>query len=454
MAQGLGAYFRTQRFEAQFDLSLFAIATLTALVLGAIVGIVPAIQSSKADFNRELKDGSHASVGKRRHRLRHFLVGSQVAMAIVLCVASTVTTRSYLNIHRTELGFNPKDMMILSASFRRSNYRKPEDSIRFTNEGLQQLKTDPGIAEVGASFSGVLTYFSFVEEIRFQDGEGETTAQSGSWYTTSNLPEMVGINVVRGRGLLADTEPLQPEILINEMFVSKFFKDKNPLGLTIFVKSLNQWMTVVGVVRDRSPLTSFQETKPEFYASYRHSHYVGEASFLIKTRGDARQAGTPIRETIKRIDRNQPISPAKYVPDLIEQRLAGPKSAMIFLTLFASIGMLIAVLGIYGVVSFTVAERTREVGIRIALGAERSSILRLLMAQGIRLLIFGGLPGLLVAFAVTQGVPKQLLYRLSPLDPTTYLIVIALVAGSGLLACLLPAKKATQLNPMTALRYE
>ena len=454
VSQALWAYFRRQQFDASFDLGLFAVAALTALVLGALVGLVPSLQSSRADFNRELKDGSHASQGKRRHRLRHLLVGGQVAMAIVLCVGSTVTTRSYLKINQTELGFEPKNMMIVSARPQRKNYPKSEDAIRYANQGLQLLQEEPGIDEVAASFSGILTYFSFREEIRIQDGTNEETAVSGSWYTTANLPEMVGINVVHGRGLLPDTEPLQAEILINEMFVSEFLGDKEPLGLTIHIKSLNQWMTVVGVVRDRSPLTSFQEPLPEFYASYRHSYSVSEISFLVRTRGDVKQAGAPIRETIKRIDRNQPISQIKFVPDLMEQRLAGPKSAMIFLTLIASFGMLIAVLGIYGVVSFTVAERTREVGIRMALGAEKRSILRLLMAQGIRLLIFGGLPGLMIAFAVTQGLPKRLLYKLTPWDPTTYLIVIALVSVSGLLACLIPAKKATRLNPMTALRYE
>ena len=265
---------------------------------------------------------------------------------------------------------------------------------------------------------------------------------------------MVGVHVVRGRSLSPDAAPLQPEILINEMFVSEYLEGVDPIGLDVHIRSLDQWMTVVGVVRDRSPLTSFQNPKPEFYASYRHSNYHSEASFLVRTSNDVKAASNPIREIIKRIDRNQPISPPKYLPDLIQDRLAGPKSAMIFLTLFASFGVIIAVLGIYGVVSFTVAERTREVGIRMALGAGRSKIRNLLMGQGLRLLAIGGVPGLLIAFAVVQGIPSRVLYNLTPWDPTTYVVVIAIVSMTGILACFAPATKASNLNPMRALRHE
>lgn len=456
VAQAIWTALRTQNFHPQFDLGLYIIAALTAIILGALVGILPAMQSSRAEFTRELKDGGHTSAGKRRHRTRNLLVMAQVAMAIVLCVGSTVMTRSYLNMHRTDLGFDPADMMMISAQLKRPTYTSIEDKILFANKGLQALRENPGVEEAALSFSGVLTYFSLQEEVRFRPSveDVEKSAQSGSFYTTANLLDMVGISVVRGRGLSADEGPLNDEILVNELFVSENLEGIDPIGLSVHIQSLAKWMTVVGIVRNRSPMTSFRQLKPEFYASFRHAHYTGETSFLIKTKSNVKQSADPIRESIKRIDRNQPISQAKFLPDLIEQRIAGPKSATIFLTLLACFGMLIALLGIYGVVSFSVAERTHEVGIRMALGASRNHILHILMSQGIRLLIIGGVPGIVLAFAITQGIPTEMLYDLTPRDPSNYLMVIFLITISGSMACLLPASRATRLKPMNALRCD
>ncbi|MBT5708909.1 MAG: FtsX-like permease family protein [Verrucomicrobia bacterium] len=456
VAQAIWTALRTQNFNPEFDIGLYVTAAMTAIALGALVGILPAIQSSRAEFTRELKDGGATSAGKRRHRTRNVLVTAQVAMAMILCVGSIIMTRSYVNMHRTELGFDPADMMMVSAQLKRPTYSSIEDSILYADKGLQSLREHPGVEEAAVSFSGILSFFSLQEELRFHHSleDIEKTVKSSSWFTTPNLPAMVGVSVVRGRNLSDDENSLQNEILINELFVSEYLDGIEPIGLSLHIQTLKKWMTVVGIVRDRSPLTSFQELKPEFYANYRHAHYAGETSFLVKTKGNVKQSAAPIREMINRIDRNQPVSQSKYLPDLMEERLAGPKSAMIFLTLLACFGMLIALLGIYGVVSFSVAERTHEVGIRMALGAGRNNILHLLMSQGIRLLLLGGVPGILIAFAITQGIPTEMLYKLTPRDPISYLLVILLVSLSGFIACFLPASKATRLKPMSALRWE
>ncbi len=455
VAQLLWASFRVQSITLKFDLQVFGVAALGAIVLGALVGILPAWQASRSGFTAGLKDGSHSSAGKRRHRLRNTLVAGQVALATVLCVGSVLMTRNFINIKQKELGFEPEGMMTLSARMD-SRYRDQAKSLAFADQGLQRLREHPAVAEAAASYSGGLTFFSLSEQVRLDEsaGLGDEVVDSGCWYTTPNMLDMYGVSVVRGRGLNEQENSEQAEILINQLFVDRYLPNIDPIGLSLHIRTLDRWMTVVGVVRNRSPLTSFHETQPEFYASYRHATYVGEVTFHVRTRSSVKASARSIRPLLTDLDPAQPISQAKFLPDLIAQRLAGAKAAMLFLSLFAGFGIFIALLGIYGVVSYTVAERTREVGIRMALGAAGWNILRLLAAQAFRLLSFGCVVGLILAFAVTQGVPEELLYELSPRDPISYLSVLFLIAIVGATASLLPASKATRLKPMDALRYE
>lgn len=453
---GIFELLRFQHVNPKFDVRLYLIVLVGTLVLGMLVGLLPAIRSSRKDLTKSLKEGGLSIGGRRRHRLRNFLVSSEVAMASLLCVAGGLMARSFLEFYRGELGFNPDRMVTVNVQLRSDRYPDEDDQIAYLERGLQALREMPGVEAATVSL-GQLHGFSAMEYFSLL-GSGETEEDFFLTKLSRVGPEftdLLGMPVVRGRGFPEQGNARIDEVLVNETFAKRFFPESDAIGQNIRERNGNRLLTIVGVLRDRHQLMSFGAVEPEVFFDFRDNFASFGLVFIAQTWGSAGAMGAPVRESIARLDASQPVGQPATMSDLISQRLAEIKAPMTLLGSLAGFGLLIALTGVYGVVSFSVVERTREVGVRMAVGATRMEILRLMLWQGARLMCFGVPIGILVGALTVYGLPAEdMVGSISPWDLPTYASVLLLVGLIGFLASLLPARRATQINPMEALRTE
>jgi len=261
--------------------------------------------------------------------------------------------------------------------------------------------------------------------------------------------------VVRGRRLSETDQRGTGEVLVNEAFAATFFPNTNAVGQRIRSVNDAQWLTIAGVVRDRHHRMSYTVVEPEIFRDFRDSHADLKLLFIAQTRGDATAMANPIRETITRLDASQPVQRPEVISDVLAQRAADVKGPMITLGLLAGVGLLIALAGVYGVVTFSVVERTREVGVRMAVGASAGEILRLMLWQGARLMLFGVPLGILLGgLAFSLHRQQSMMNSVSAWDIPTLVSVTVVVGLVGLCASIIPARRATRVNPVDALRSE
>jgi predicted permease len=468
-----------QGLTLRFDPQLFLLAAGGALLLGVLVGLLPSVRSSRADLTEALKDGGQSTGGRKRHRLRNFLVSSEIAMAVVLCVAAGLLTRAYFQLTAGDLGFDPDKSLIVRVNFRGDRYSETRDRLNYLERAKQALEEIPGVSSVAVATSVGLMNSRHVDEVRVEaTGDSEAIqTRSEVEYGSRELPALKGMNLVRGRGLSPDAASAANEALVNEFFVREHLAGREPIGVQLRVgrdessefrrlpdgsrKLLQEqppkWRTIVGVVRDRHPLASGSEGEDGVILDYRDAAgWWGQHvdALYMQTAANAKVMPQPIREALQRLDALQPVEQPLFLADLIEQRTSFRRSAIKLLGGLGGVGLLMALMGVYGVVAFSVQERTREVGIRMAVGASRSDILKLMLWQGARLTALGGVPGLLIGTSASAGLLGVFENGSSAFDLVTCAIVIVVVGAGGFLASFFPARKAAQLNPMTALRYE
>lgn len=447
---------KLQHVDVRMDWRLYLIATAGAILLGVLVGLLPAVRSAKTDLTDVLKDGGQ-SAGRRRHRLRNFLVTSEIAMALILCVVAGLLTRSYLWIQNQELGFQPAKVLSMRVNLRQDVYRSSEDRSAYIDRGLLALREVPGVESAAVLIGGGMFDWSMSDLITLPATADRKEQLIGSElvYGGHGTPYFNTTRLLRGRDLSERSAKAANEVLINETFSQEYFANRNPLGQRIRLQRNDHWMTIVGVVTDRHPLTNYREPRPEVIVGHRNLASTVPIHFMTHTRADAKAMAQPLREALQSLNANQPVNQVVFISDLLEKRSRSSQTGMVLLGAFAAVGLFIALMGVYGVVAFTVMERTREVGIRMAVGATRGATLRLMLWQGARLILLGAIPGMLIASGMLTAIPsKALILGISPFDPMTYAVTLLVVGIAGVAACLLPARKAANLNPMEALRHE
>ena len=467
---------RARGLTVRFDPQLFLLAAVGSLLLGGLVGLLPAVRSARTDLTDALKDGGQSTSGRKRHRLRNFLVSSEIAMTLVLCLAAGLTTRAYLRLQARDPGFDPDKMLAFRVNFRSDLYPAPSDRKLYMERARQALEETPGISSVAIATSWSLRGGRTVDQFRIA-GTGESEAiekRTDVEYCSRELPALYGMNLLRGRLLSAETASAANEALVNESFVREHLAGREPIGLLLrvgrdqsseFVRLPDgsrkpiqaqppKWRTIIGVVRDRHPLGSNSQVQPKVFLDYREHPWDSADVLFAQTTANAKVMSQPLRNAIQRLDVLQPVEPPVFMADLLDERTSFPRTAMILLGGLGGVGLFMALLGVYGVVAFSVQERTREVGIRMAVGASRWDVHKLMLWQGVRLIALGGLPGLLIGMSASVGLQDMLGDDLSAFDSNTCAAAIVVVGAWGFLASYLPARKAAQLNPMTALRYE
>jgi putative ABC transport system permease protein len=429
------------------------------LLTGVVFGLVPAVEAARFDLNESLKEGGkHLGGGARSHRLRNLFVVTQVALALVLLVGAGLFMKSLNRLRSVEPGFNANNLLTMRLTLPGRKYDTDPKVMDFFNRAVEQLRAIPGVEAAGAintlPFAGPHSGTSIEVEgqPKLPPGQGLST---GICVTDANYFQAMQIPLKRGR-LFTDQEAkeMRHVVVVNETFVRKNLPGQDPLGkrVTIAMKDENVPTEIIGVVGDTKHLGL--DTEVEAMAYWPQPELVYSYMTLVaRTTGEATSIAPAARNVIRNIDPEQPVGEVSTMEGLLAKSVARSRFSAVLLTVFSLVALVMAAVGIYGVMSYSVQQRTHEIGLRMALGAQRSDVLRLVVKQGVILGLLGVAAGLAAAFGLTRLI-VSLLFEVPATDIRTF----ALVAGGlfliTLIACYIPARRATKVDPLVALRYE
>ncbi len=446
--------------DVHLDGPVLLFTALLSLLTGVLFGLAPALQVSRSNFLEPLKEGGRgSSESLRHHRIRNALAVGGVAVAAVLLVGATLLLQSLLRLQRIDPGFNPHHVLTFKVDLpyvRYSDLRQTE----FFRQALQRLNHLAGVR----SASAVLPLPLDGNEISTSfDIAGQPMAEANQPRTNYSWTEpayfrTLGIPLLSGRDFTwADDLQATPVVIINATLAKRFFPGQNPLGRRIKPQIGNGYSAppmreIVGIVADVKQTGLTGEPYPEVYVPLAQSP-LGSMLIVIRTEVDPSSVVGPVRKGIAAMDRDLPIYGLKTLDQYCGQSLAQPRFYSLLLGLFAALALVLAAVGLYGVISYSVTRRTHEIGVRMALGAERKDVLRLVVSQGLKLALAGVALGIIGAFGLTRFL-MSLLYGVKPTDPATFIVVALVLGGVALAACYLPARRATNVHPVEALRYE
>jgi putative ABC transport system permease protein len=447
---------------AQAELNPLALSfTLAVSVLtGLLFGLAPAWHASRFNLFGSLKEGGRANTDANSHsRARNFLVVSQVSLAVVLLVGAGLLLESMFHLSRQSPGFDPQGLLVFNLDLPDARNGKPEQSANFYQHLLQRIRAVPGVQ----SASGVLPLPLAGDRIRttFQI-EGRPVAKSEEPRTQYrsiglNYLQTMHIPLIEGRDFTArDDRHAPPVILINQNLAHQFFPNESPLGKRIqpgvSASGPEVMREIVGVVGDVRHRTLWQPTEPEVYTPYDQVP-LGTMFVVVRSAGNPMSLLPAMREQVRALDTELPIYKAQRMEDYISDSVAQRRFTSVLVATFAGAGLLLATVGLFGLMSYSVAQRKNEIGIRVAVGAERSDILRLVIREGLGLTLAGLAIGLAGTLVVSQILESQL-FGVTATDPATFVGVALAFVAVALAACYIPASRAAHLDPLVALREE
>jgi predicted permease len=446
---------------------LFALGA--SLVAGAIFGVTPALHAGRADLTQALKQEGRGSTGSREQgRTRRALVVTEFALSLVLMIAAGLLLRSFWDLLNVSLGFNPQNVMAVRTWLPEPNdpktdiYGTPAQEAPFIRELLRRGRTLPGVEEIAlGNRASIPLNHDPTQSPLVLEGREIQSKQPPLVETSSVTPDyfhLLGVTLQRGRlfGEM-DNETAPAVAVINEAFARTYWPSGDPLGERLKLSPEDSsWTTVVGVIADARTESLVESSVPQIYTSlYQAPSQGASKELVIFLRGRLDPAATPVelREQVQAVNPELPVFGAQTLNDALSASLSERRFSMEMVGLFALTALLLAGLGIYGVISYIVSERTHEIGVRLALGAHSRNILRMVLRQGLGLAIAGAAVGLVCALIVSH-LMAGLLYGVRPTDPVTFAGVALLLIGVALLACYIPARRAIRVDPLVALRHE
>jgi predicted permease len=447
------------RFDFSFDWRVFGYIAAVAVFAGVAVGILPALRASKTELNAVLREGGRGSSdGSSRQRVRSALVVGQVAISLVLLVAAGLFVRSAMHAATVDLGFDPSHVLNASVDVAQQGYDEARGRA-FFDELLRRARQLPGIESASLAYSVPLGYYnvSAYLEIEGQPPSDKTRRPFGGYNVVGpEYQQTMRIKMVKGRFIeTRDDERSRLVGVINEYMANRFWPTQDPIGRRFRSTDLsNQWIEVVGVVRDGKPTGLFSDPSPYFYVPLAQT-YRSLRVLQLRTAGDPAALAAPVQREIRVLDPDLPV----FDVTTMQRMLEGPNGFLLLRmgALFGGtmgfLGLALSLVGIYGVVSYAASQRTQEIGVRMALGAARADILRLVLGRGLMLVGIGVVLGLIAAAAVSRLV-SSLLFGISAVDPVTFVVVPLALAAMALLASYVPAVRATRIDPAAALRAE
>ncbi len=428
------------------------------LLTGVLFGLAPAWQAGQINLNELLKEGGRNAVGGRQRRLRDALVIAEIALALVLLVGAGLLLRSFWKLQQTDPGFKPERVLTASLSLPGARYGDKAKMTAFQQQLLNRVAALPGVQSAGLTSD--LPWSGYDENAGFNI-EGKTFPANQSpggryHYVSDDYFRTIGVPLVAGRFFNAKDRLDTPNVvLINHSLAERYWAGERAVGKRFTFSSQpkeKDWYTVVGVVGEVKDFPHSAAAVPAFYWSMTQQP-TRDMILSIRTNGDPLQLVEAVRNEVRLLDKDLPLSEVKALETLATAAIAGQRFTLWLVSLSALIALLLAAIGIYSVLSYLVAQRTHEIGIRMALGATRRDVQRLVIGQGMKLATVGVSLGLLASFGLTQLMQK-LLFGVSATDPVTYVVIAVLLLFVVLLACWVPARRATKVDPMIALRYE
>ncbi|HEX6717945.1 MAG TPA: ABC transporter permease [Pyrinomonadaceae bacterium] len=438
--------------------SVLAFTLGLSVLTGIVFGLVPALEATRFDLHGLLKESGRSVGGSTgSHRMRSMFVVTQVALALVLLVGAGLLVRSLKRLQAVDTGFNPANLLTVRVNLLPRKYDADEKRINFFKQAVEQMKMIPGVDAAGAIDTAPFTglYSGTNLDLDGQKLPPDRELITGVCVTDVNYFQVMQIPLKLGR-FYTDQEATEMRhvVLVNETFVKKNLGGQNPLGhkVTIYMKDEQVPSEIIGVVADHKHLGLDVPVEPVAYWPHPELVYPG-MTLMLRTRGDASAAAGAARNVIHSLDPQQPIGEVSTMETLLANSVARARFSAWLLSVFSFVALVMAAVGIYGVMSYSVLQRTHEIGVRMALGAQRFDVLKLVVQKGIVLGILGIAMGLAASFALTRLI-STLLFEVTATDTATFVAVSVGLFFVTLLACYVPARRATRVDPLKALRYE
>ena len=443
----------------QVDLRILLLSFGASLVCGVIFGLVPALAASKTDLVSSLKESDRTdSAGATRQWLRRTFVVAEVAIALVLLVSAGLLVRSFGKLLDVKPGFDPHNVLTVRLSLPNAQYDKMTKVAAFYDQVLARISALPGVVHAGAAYQTPFTpgADNSVFYIRNrQAGPGDPPPHADYAFVSSDYFPTIGLPILKGRGFqpsdMRAGNYFAPNsvAIIDEELAKRYWPNGDALGGGISWGKDGPWATIVGICATAHLQDLTEQSKGTFYLPA----YVGLSTLVVRTTGDPRPLTAAIREQVLAVDPNQPVYDVKTMDERVAVTLETRRFAVVLLGIFGALGLLLAAIGLYGVLAFTVSQRTREIGIHMALGARARDVLLMVIRQGMSLVLVGVVIGIAGAYAVTRTI-RSLLFEVGTTDPLTFVAVLLLLLAVGFIACYVPARRATKVDPLVALRYE
>ena len=447
--------------QVNMDGRVLAFTFFTTLLVGIIFGLAPALHSSKPDLNNALKDGAaSAGVGRRRFRrfgFRDLMVVMQTALAVVLLAGAGLLIKSFVKLRQIELGFTPTNAISLRLSPPFSKFPKDYKRADYYRRMMDSLKTMPGVEAVAVATGAPTTGAYMNATILIAERTEPDNAEAQRAFVSVVSPDYfraIGNPLKQGRLFTDDDNESSPLVaIINETMARTYFNGTNPVGQRIFFGGeSDKQMEIVGVTADVKQFGLDQENKPGLYQPYRQND-VSSLNLIVRTSAEPAAIIPALRRRILSEDKFTAITRVRTLDELVSDSVAQPRFYTLLLAIFAAIALALAAVGVYGVMAYSVSQRTHEIGVRMALGAEAGMILRLVIGRGLTLILAGVAVGLAGAFALTR-LMSGLLFSVSATDPAVFAAISLTLIAVALAACVSPARKATRIDPMVALRHD
>jgi putative ABC transport system permease protein len=448
--------------EVGLDGRALGFTALASLATGVIFGLAPALQASRPGLNEALRQSGRAGAGVSGQRLRNAFVVAEIALALALLAGAGLMLKSFWRLQAVDPGFNPNGVLTLRMLLPFSTYPQTGERAAFFRQVLERLRALPGVAAAGAvsripmapgNNSGAMTGESSPVGTNEPQGETEMRWASPGYFQT------MGIALLRGRDFNnADAEGMLPVAIVDESFARRFYPNEDPIGKRIKrggPRSARPWKTIVGVVRSvRNQRLDATSLPQAYFPVFQEAGEMYNLSFAVRaSEGEPAALTQSVRAAVLEVDRNQPVFDVKPLRQIVADSIALRRLALLLLSVFATVALALAAAGIYGVMAYSVTQRTHEIGVRMALGAARGDVVRLVVRQGLKLALCGMALGLAVALAMTR-LMEALLFGVSATDPLIFAGIALLLLCVALLACWVPARRATKVDPMIALRSE
>ena len=443
--------------EIHLDSGVLIFSLALSIITGLVFGIAPAWLAARADVNEALKQGTRGSTeGGARGRLRSALVVLEVTFALMLLGGAGLLARSFMQLAHVDPGFTPENATLLQLSLPQKKYAMPEQQTAFADALLERVKVLPGVQWAGITHSmPLLGGYVLTFSIEGRPPIAPSDQPSASYYAvTPDYFRAMGIRLIRGRTFTPRDDAKAPRVaIINEAFARQFFPNEDPIGKRIDIDlGPDAWREIVGIVGDIKQNGPDQATSAQSYEPFAQKPF-NSIDLVIRTKGAPAALLGALRPAVYAVDKDQPIGVIRPLEEIMADSIARQRFAMTLLSVFSGVALVIAAVGIYGVMAYNVVQRTGEFGIRMALGAQQRDVLRLVLMQGGKLIGLGLVIGLAATLAVSRAM-GSMLFNTSAYDPLTLAAITVLLAAVALVACFFPANRATKVNPIEALRAE